>query len=139
MGRAKNLSVGGKGVKICHLYWESITACGVISSLPLAGASERPAGLRMTALEVFTIVYWLASGCQVNKQGSPHQALSFRAGPIRMGRAKNLPVGGKGAGMRRMWLETLPVCGGRSSLPLAGASEPPAGVRMTHAGRAELR
>ena len=33
-----------------------------------------------------------------NKQESTHPSLSFRAGPIRMGRAKNLPVGGNDAG-----------------------------------------
>ena len=71
-----------------------------------------------------------------SKQGSAHQPLSFRAGPIRMGRAKNLPVGGNVAGIRRLRLECTAACGGRSSLPLAGASEPPAGVRMTHAGQA---
>ena len=78
-----------------------------------------------------------------------------------MGRAKNLPVGGKSAGVHNLCLLAcapvggdpspcgaqddsvrgmlnlfvgVPACGGRSSLPLAGASEPPAGVRMTHAG-----
>ena len=106
-----------------------------------------------------------------NRQKFTHPTLSFRAGPIRMGRAKNLPVGGKGAGVCSQCYESLPAfegeilpavgrrkrtacgrqddsvrecymcllacppAGGRYSPPLAGASEPPAGVRMTHAGR----
>ena len=40
-----------------------------------------------------------------------------------MGRAKNLPVGGKDAGVRRQCRRPLPPARGRSSLPLAGASE----------------
>ncbi len=46
-----------------------------------------------------------------SKQGSTHQTLSFRAGPIRMGRAKNLPVGGKGAGVRHLCLLAFPPAG----------------------------
>ena len=87
--------------------------------------------------------YWRDAACvccrdrdwQINRQGLTHPTLSFRAGPIRMGRAKNLPVGGKGAGVRRQCRCPLPPARGRSSLPLEGAGEPPVGVRMTHVGR----
>ena len=50
-----------------------------------------------------------------SKQGSAHQPLSFRAGPIRMGRAKNLPVGGKSAGVHNLCLLACAPVGGDPS------------------------
>ncbi len=167
MGRAKNLPVGGKGAGVCRRCLLTCPPSRGRSSLPLAGASEPPAGVRMTRggamcicwrsrlrgeiLPAFGRRKRTACGRQDDtrragrvtlkdlnqtrqqypphcmsfitppnsKQGSAHQTLSFRAGPIRMGRAKNLPVGGNGAGVRRQCEEPLFACGGEI-LPAIG-------------------
>ena len=54
-----------------------------------------------------------------NRQKFTHQPLSFRAGPIRMGRAKNLPVGGNGVGVCSQCYESLPAFEGEI-LPAVG-------------------
>ena len=64
---------------------------------------------------MFTCVCWRLSSRQVNRQEPTHPTLSFRAGPIRMGRAKNLPVGGNGARVRRLCLLVCAPAGGDPS------------------------
>ena len=68
-----------------------------------------------------------------NKQGSAHLTLSFRAGPIRMGRAKNLPVGGKDAGVCCQYEEDFSACG--EILPAVGRRKrTPCGAQDDGAG-----
>ena len=139
MGRAKNLPVGGNGARVRRLC---LLVCAPAGGDPSAcGRQDDTHGAnRMTlkdlnqARQQDPLRHMSFITLPNNRQKFTHPALSFRAGPIRMGGAKNLPVGGKGAGVCRRCLLACPPSRGRSSLPLAGASEPPAGVRMTREG-----
>ena len=125
MGRAKNLPVGGKDV---GGYAASV---GVHyrprgGDPPCRWRAQANAGLRMTALGNAICVCWPV---RLREEILPA-----------VGRRKRTPCGAQDDSVRGMLnlFVGVPACGGgRSSLPLAGVSEPPAGVRMTHAGRAE--
>ena len=69
---------------------------------------------------------------QRTRENPPNAVIQSR--PYTDGPCEESPCGRKGCGVCHQCLEYPIACGGRFSLPLAGASERPVGLRMTHVG-----